>query len=201
MLLNLRGVSTPDEWENANDAKINAILQDLPMLIIGNPNREVNSQGEVIEYQPTYTGGSGWPENYEMAGSRDERETLSEKPGEVTSLEKSQGSGSRSSRGERRVSENYRPPYNSRVGGTGGTGGLLPVASGSGSPALTLSSTLVHQQRPVDSETTAMDTPLSPRIGPSRLLTVDVGARLGWFATPTRHKFAQPVSPIVLGDH
>ena len=68
MLLHLRGVSTPDEWENANDAKINAILQDLPMLIIGNPNREVNSQGEVIEHQPTYTGGSGWPENYEMVG-------------------------------------------------------------------------------------------------------------------------------------
>lgn len=194
MLLNLRGVSTPDEWEDANDAKFNAILQDLPMLIIGNPNREVNSQGEVIEHQPTYTGGSGWPENYEMAGSRDERETFSEKPGEVTSLEKSQGSGSRSSRGERRVSENYRPPYNPRVGGTGT---LLPVASGSGSPALTPSSTLVHQQRPVDSETTAMDTPLSPHTGPSRLLTVDIGARLGWFATPTRHKFAQP---IVFGD-
>ena len=47
MLLNLRGVSTPDEWEDANNANLHAIFYALPVLIIGNPNRDVDSQGEV----------------------------------------------------------------------------------------------------------------------------------------------------------
>lgn len=43
----------------------------------------------------------------------------------------------------------------------------------------TPSSTLVHQQRSVDSETTAIDTPPFPRAGSSRFLTVDVGVGAG----------------------
>jgi len=188
MLLNLRGVSTPDEWEHANDANLNVILQELPVLIIGNPNRDINSQGEIIERQPTYTEESGWPENFEMARSRDEKETFwTEGHGDGADQEKSQGLGSRSSRGERRVSENYGGSYNLGVGRT-----RSPVASGSGSAALTPSSsprTMVHQQRSVDSGTTEMDTPQFPHTRSSQLLTVDVGARLGWFATPKRSSF------------
>ena len=77
MLLNLRGVSTPDEWEDANDGKFSAVLlRDLPVLIIGNPNRDINSQGEIVEVQPAFTeeGGGCW-ESYEMASSRSEKET------------------------------------------------------------------------------------------------------------------------------
>ena len=175
MLLNLRGVSTPDEWENANDAKINAIFQDLPVLIIGNPNREVNSQGEIIEHQPTYTGENGWPENYEMAGSKDEKETFwTEGPGDVTSQERSQGSRSRSSR-ERGEFPRIMVVSTTRKWEEHS----YPLPRARDRQPSTPSSTLVHQQRSVDSETTAIDTPPFPRAGSSRFLTVDVGVGAG----------------------
>lgn len=202
MLLNLRGVSTPDEWENANDAKFNVILYELPVLIIGNPNRTIDSQGEIIEHQPTSMDESGgWPANYEMARSRSEKETLwSEEPGDGSNQEKSQGLGSRMSKGERRTSEARSRPYDLEVGGL-----LSPVASGSRLAAMTPSSgssprTLVHQPRTVDSETTAINTPTTPCNATPQPLSVEVGARVGWFASPKRHSFARPTSSIVFGD-
>jgi len=146
MLLNLRGVSTPGDWENANDAKLNAILQDLPVLIIGNPNRDINSQGEIVENETTYIDG-GWPENYEMARSKSEKESFySGEPGEVTNPDESQSLGIKAPKGVRRVSGTRGHAHDPMVGGT-----LLPIASGSGSAAVTPSSSprsLVHQPQP-----------------------------------------------------
>jgi hypothetical protein len=152
MLLNLRGVSTPAEWENANDANLNAILHDLPVLIIGNPNRDINSQGEIVENEPTYIDG-GWPENYEMARSRSEKEFFdSGEPGDVTNPEESQSLGIKAPKGVRRASGSRGHAHDLKVGGS-----LLPIASGSGSGSgsavVTPSSspsprTLVHQPRP-----------------------------------------------------
>jgi len=199
MLLNLRGVSTPDEWENANDAKLNGILCDLPVLVIGNPNRDVNSQGEIIEHQPAYTEESGWPENYEIARSRSEKESFwLEKPGDVTSQGKSQGSGCRMSKGERRLSEGRRHSYDLEGGRS-----QTAVASGSRSAGLTPNSsprTLVHQQRSVDSGTTEMDAPLTPRNVTPGLLTVDFGPRVSPFLSQKRHGFARPTSSIIFED-
>lgn len=142
MLLNLRGVSTPDEWEDANNAKLNAILHDLPVLIIGNPNRDINSQGEIVDNEPTYIDG-GWSENNEMARSRSEKESFYlEEPGGVTDQEKSQGLGIKTPKGMRRVSEIR-----------GHTPDLKVIASGSQSAAVTPSSsprTLVHHPGTVD---------------------------------------------------
>jgi len=144
MLLNLRGVSTPDEWGDANNAKLNAILHDLPVLIIGNPNRDINSQGEIVDNEPTYIDG-GWPENYEMARSKSEKESLYlEEHGDITNQEESQGLGIKTPKGMRRVTEIR-----------GHTHDLKAIASGSRSAAVTPSSsprTLVHQPGTVDLE-------------------------------------------------
>lgn len=144
MLLNLRGVSTPDEWEDAHNAKLNAILHELPVLIIGNPNRDINSQGEIVDNEPTYVDG-GWPENYEMARSKSEKESFDlEDPGDITNQKESQGLGIKTQMGMGRVTE---------VRGHGHY--LKAIASGSRSAAVTPSSsprTLVHQPGTVDLE-------------------------------------------------
>ena len=75
MLLNLRGVSTPDEWEDANNANFHAILHDRPVLIIGNPNRDVNPQGEIVDDEPTFID-EGWPENHELGRNRGQKESF-----------------------------------------------------------------------------------------------------------------------------
>jgi hypothetical protein len=38
--------------EGVGKRQLSAILlHDVPVLIIGNPNRDINSQGEIVEYQ------------------------------------------------------------------------------------------------------------------------------------------------------
>ena len=164
MLLNLRGVSTPDEWDEANNAKLNAILHDLPVLIIGNPNRDINSQGEIVENEPTYIDG-GCPENYEMATSRSEKESFYlEEPRGATGQE-------RSPKGMRRVSEVR-----------GHTHDLKVIASGSQSAAVTPRSsprTLVHQPGTVDLERQQWVPPSLS--GTPRVHTVDVGGTKSHF--------------------
>jgi hypothetical protein len=188
MLLNLRGVSTPDEWENANDANLNAILHDLPVLIIGNPNRDINSQGEIVENEPTYMEESGgWPENYEMARSRSEKETVySEEPGDP---EKSLGFGVKAPTGARRASATRGHAHDLKVGGT-----LSPIPSGSRSAALTPSSsprTLVHQPGSVESGTTATSDSPAP---------VNVEAWKSRFPNRNRRDFARLVSFLSLSE-
>jgi len=162
MLLNLRGVSTPDEWGNANDAKLHGILQDLPVLIIGNPNRDINSQGEIVTNEPTYTESEGWPKNYEMARSRSVNETFySEEPGDVTNQEKSQSLGIKTPKEARRASEIRGHDHDLKLKG-GGT--LEPIASGSRSAAATPVSsprTLVHQLGTFEFGAKAMGAPIS----------------------------------------
>ena len=143
MLLNLRGVSTPDEWEDANNAKLNAILQDLPVLIIGNPNRDFNSQGEIVDNEPTYIDGR-WPENYEMTSKSEKESLYLEDPGDITNQEESQSLGIKTQKGMRRVIELRDHGHD-----------LKAIASGSRSAAVTPSSsprTLVDQPGTVDLE-------------------------------------------------
>ena len=143
MLLNLRGVSTPDEWEDANDAKLNVILHDLTVLIIGNPNRDTNSQGEIVDNEPTYLDG-GWPENYEMASESEKEYFYLEEHGGITNQEESQGLGIKTPKGMRGVTEIRGRAHDLKV-----------IASGSRSAAVTPSSspqTLVHQPGTVDLE-------------------------------------------------
>jgi len=179
MLLNLRGVSTPDEWENANDANFNAMLHDLPVIIIGNPNRDINSQGEIVENEPTYTEESGgWPENYDMAVSRSEKETCC-----------SEGPGGDAANQEKWQSVGIKTPSEARGGswirghahGLKAGGALPPIASSSRTAAPTPSSsprTLVHQPGTVESGKTVMGTLPYPLSATPQLPAVDAGELL-----------------------